>query len=126
HEEVEALLEQPDVSTPRGLRDRALIEVLYATGMRVSELVGIRPADLHLEEQYLTCIGKGSKERLIPIGLQATDWVRRYQRDGRPALVRGASVRSPRLFVNARGGPLTRVGFWKILKAYGRRARVRA
>jgi integrase/recombinase XerD len=119
-EEVDALIAQPDVTTPRGLRDRALIELLYATGMRVSELVSVRAADLHLTEHYLTCIGKGNKERLIPMGEQAATWIRTYQREGRPAMLKGRS--SPRLFVNARGGPLTRVGFWKILKAYGRRA----
>ncbi len=107
-----------------------MIEVLYATGMRVSELVGIRAADLHLDEQYLTCIGKGNKERLVPIGEQATAWVRRYERDGRRG-ARGAARRgtrsSPRLFLNARGGPLSRVGFWKILKDHGapRRAAAR-
>ena len=118
-EEVDHLIAQADVSTPRGLRDRAMTELLYATGMRVSELLGIRASDLHLDEHYVTCIGKGNKERLIPIGELATDWVRRYQQTGRPALVKRAS---PRLFVNARGGPLSRVGFWKILKAYARRA----
>ena len=118
-EEVDRLIAQADVSTPRGLRDRAMTELLYATGMRVSELLGIRASDLHLDERYVTCLGKGNKERLIPIGEQATDWVRRYQQTGRPALVKRAS---PRLFVNARGGPLSRVGFWKILKAYARRA----
>ena len=117
-EEVDRLIAQPDVSTPRGLRDRAMIEMLYATGMRVSELVGIRASDLHLDEHYVSCIGKGNKERLIPIGEQATDWVRRYQQAGRPALVKRASTR---LFLNARGGPLSRVGFWKILKAHARR-----
>jgi integrase/recombinase XerD len=129
-EEVDALIAQPEVSTPRGLRDRALIELLYATGMRVSELLAMRSVDLHLESRCLTCVGKGNKERLIPIGDQAAEWVRRYERDGRPALVarrpaapRGAAAR---LFVNARGGPLSRVGFWKILKGYGRRAGLRA
>ena len=122
-EEVDSLIAQPDVTTPRGLRDRALIELLYATGMRVSELVSVRPADLHLDEQYLTCIGKGNKERLIPIGEQAADWVERYQASARPELVRRAKGRvTPKLFVNARGGSLSRVGFWKILKGYGRRA----
>ena len=121
-EEVDALLAQPDVSTPLGLRDRAMIELLYATGMRVSELIGVRHDDLHLREQYVTCIGKGNKERLIPIGEQAAQWVERYQRDGRPALARGRT--SPRVFLNVRGGPLSRVGFWKILKAYGRRAKL--
>ena len=124
-EQVDALIAAPDVATPRGLRDRAMIEVLYATGMRVSELVGIRGADLHLDADYLTCIGKGNKERLIPMGEEAAEWVRRYQRDGRPPLVtraRATRRSSPRLFVNMRGGPLSRVGFWKILKAYGRHA----
>ena len=124
-EQVDLLLAAPDVATPRGLRDRAMIEVLYATGMRVSELVGIRAADLHLDADYLTCIGKGNKERLIPMGDEAAEWVRRYQRDGRPALVtraRAAKRSSPRLFLNMRGGALSRVGFWKILKEYGRRA----
>ena len=118
--DVERLIAQPDVSAPLGLRDRAMIELLYATGMRVSELVGVRAGDLHLDEEYLTCIGKGDKERLVPIGREAAGWVRRYQRDARPLLARHA--RTVRLFVNARGGPLSRVGFWKILKRYGRRA----
>jgi integrase/recombinase XerD len=122
-EEVDTLLAQPDTSTPLGLRDRALIELLYATGMRVSELVGVRAADLHLDEQYLTCIGKGNKERLIPIGEQAAAWIERYQANVRPGLTRHAKGRAtPQLFVNARGGPLSRVGFWKILKGYGRQA----
>jgi integrase/recombinase XerD len=119
-EDVDRLIAQPDVSTALGQRDRAMIELLYATGMRVSELVAVRVADLHLAEHYLTCIGKGRKERLVPIGEQAADWVGRYQRDSRRALLDGRS--SQRLFVNARGGPLSRVGFWKILKGHGRRA----
>jgi integrase/recombinase XerD len=123
-EEVDRLLAQPDVTTPRGLRDRALIELLYATGLRVSELTSLRPGDVNLEASYLTCTGKGEKQRIVPMGDEAADWVRRYLRDARPALLGKRS--SPRLFVNARrGGPgLTRVGFWKILKAYGRTARV--
>lgn len=119
-EQVDTLIAQPDVSEPRGLRDRAMIELLYATGLRVTELVGVRLSDLHLDEQYLTCIGKGSKERLVPIGEQASEWVRKYQAGGRRHLLKGRA--SPRLFLNARGGPLSRVGFWKILKQYGRRA----
>ena len=119
-EEVDTLIAQPDVSTPLGLRDRAMIELLYATGVRVSELVSVRTADLHLAEHYMTCIGKGSKERLIPIGEQASDWIRRYQGGGRHELLKGRA--SPRLFVNARGGPLSRVGFWKILKNHARGA----
>ncbi len=120
-EEVDRLLEQPDISTPRGLRDKALIEVLYATGLRVSELIALRAGDLNLEEGYLTCIGKGDKQRMVPLGQQAIGWVRRYIRDGRVALLRKKA--SPWLFVNARdGGPLSRVGFWKVLKAYGKSA----
>jgi integrase/recombinase XerD len=119
-EQVDTLITQPDVSEPRGLRDRAMIELLYATGLRVTELVGVRLSDLHLDEHYLTCIGKGSKERLVPIGEQASEWVRKYQAGGRRHLLKRRA--SPRLFLNARGGPLSRVGFWKILKQYGRRA----
>lgn len=123
-DEVDRLLAQPDVSTPRGLRDKALIEVLYATGLRVSELVALRPADLNLEEGYLSCVGKGDKERLVPIGQEAVQWVERYTREGRPQLLRRRGT-SPWLFVNARdGGPLTRVGFWKVLKDYGIKAGV--
>ena len=119
-EEVDALLANPDVATPLGLRDRAMFELLYATGMRVSELVGVRGADLHLEEHYLTCIGKGNKERLIPIGRQAAEWVTQYQKKARAELVARAKGKgSTRLFVNARGGSLSRVGFWKILKRHG-------
>jgi integrase/recombinase XerD len=120
-EEVDRLLTQPDTATPRGLRDKALIEVLYATGLRVSELISLRAGDLNLEEGYLTCIGKGDKQRMVPLGQDAVDWVRRYVRDGRPALLRKGA--SPWLFVNARdGGALSRVGFWKVLKAYGKMA----
>jgi integrase/recombinase XerD len=97
-----------------------MIELLYATGLRVSELVGVRLADLHLDDHYLTCIGKGSKERLVPIGDQASDWIARYQSSARRVLLKGRS--SPRLFLNVRGGSLSRVGFWKILTAHGRRA----
>jgi integrase/recombinase XerD len=121
-EEVDRLIAQPDVSTPRGLRDRALIELLYATGMRVSELVGIRAADLNLASHYLTCTGKGQKQRLIPIGDEAAGWISRYVRDGRPHLDRGRRS-STRLFLNARDGKaLSRVGFWKVLKSYARQA----
>jgi integrase/recombinase XerD len=121
-EEIDRLIAQPDVGSPRGLRDRALIELLYATGMRVSELVGLRPGDVHLEASYLTCTGKGEKQRVVPIGDEAAKWVGRYLLEARSALL--GKRRSNRLFVNARGaGPgLTRVGFWKILKAYARTA----
>jgi integrase/recombinase XerD len=117
-EEVDRLLERPDAGTPRGLRDRALIEVLYATGLRVSELVHLKTSDLNLEVGYLTCMGKGSKERIVPLGEQAVNWVTRYLREGRGPLMKGRT--SPWLFVNGpRGEPLTRVGFWKLLKRYG-------
>jgi integrase/recombinase XerD len=117
-DDVDRLLAQPDVSTPRGLRDKALLELLYASGMRVSELLAIKPGDLNLDEGYLSCIGKGDKQRIVPMGQQAADWVRRYIREGRPELLHRRS--SPWLFVNARdGGRLSRVGFWKVLKAYG-------
>src|SRR6185437_9958854 len=107
-DDVDALMAQPDVATPLGVRDRAMIELLYATGLRVSELVGVRVADLHLAEQYLTCVGKGSKERLVPIGEQAAGWIDRYRAGARTKLLKGRA--SPRLFVNARGGSLSRVG----------------
>jgi integrase/recombinase XerD len=125
-EEVDRLIAQPDVSAPRGLRDRALIELLYATGMRVSELVGLRPADINLEASYLTCTGKGDKQRIVPIGDEAATWVRRYVKEARPVLLARRS--SQRLFVNVRGGGsgLTRVGFWKILKGYARSAGLKA
>jgi integrase/recombinase XerD len=115
-DDVDALIAQPDVATPLGLRDRAMIELLYATGLRVSELVGVRVVDLHLDERYLTCIGKGSKERIVPIGDQAADWIDRYRSTARKLLLKNRAA--PRLFVNARGGSLSRVGFWKILKHY--------
>jgi len=118
-DEVDRLLAQPDVSTPRGLRDKALISVLYATGLRVSELISLKLPNLHLQEGYLTCIGKGDKERIVPIGQEATDWVRKYIAEAWPKLVPKSS---PWLFVNARGGPLSRVGFWKLLKEYGLKA----
>ena len=121
-DEVDRLLAQPDTNAPRGMRDKALLEVLYASGMRVSELVSLKPGDLNLDEGYLTCVGKGDKERLVPIGHDATNWVQRYMREGRPALLHDRT--SPWLFVNARGGRLSRVGFWKILKAYGLAANI--
>jgi integrase/recombinase XerD len=121
-EDVDRLIAQPDVTIPRGLRDRALIELLYATGMRVSELITLRPPDINLAASYLTCMGKGDKQRIVPIGDEAARWVAQYVRDARPQLLGKRS--SPRLFVNARGGGfgLTRVGFWKILKQYAKQA----
>ena len=120
-DEVDRLLDAPDTTRPRGVRDRALIELFYATGLRVSEMVSLRQQDLNLEGGYLTCTGKGRKQRLVPIGDEASAWLTRYLQEGRPALLKHRS--SPKLFVNARGGAsLTRVGFWKILKEHGRHA----
>ena len=122
-EEVDRLLEQPDLSTASGIRDRALLELLYATGMRVTELVTLRPEAVNLRAGFLTCLGKGNKERVVPIGRAAADWLARYLETGRPALLKHRD--SEYLFVNARGGPsLSRVGFWKIIKKYGRQAGV--
>lgn len=118
-DEVDRLLAQPDVATPKGLRDKALISVLYATGLRVTELISLKLASLHLQQGYLTCIGKGDKERIVPIGQEAAGWVERYLADARPKM---AARSSTWLFVNARGGSLSRVGFWKLLKDYGLKA----
>jgi len=118
--EVDALLNQPDSSTPAGLRDRAMLELLYATGMRVSELVHLRWEDIQLNLGILRCQGKGSKERLIPIGKSALQVVETYAREGRPKLAKKSGV--PYFFLNQRGGGLSRVGFWKILGSYGRAA----
>ena len=122
-DEVDRLLAQPDVSVPRGIRDKALIELLYATGLRVTELLSLRAGDIVLDAGYLTCIGKGDKERLVPLGDSAADWIRRYIADARPTLLKGR--KSNWLFVNAKGGgQLSRVGFWKLLKEYGIKAGV--
>jgi integrase/recombinase XerD len=121
--QVDRLLAQPDTATPRGLRDKALIELLYATGLRVTELLSLKPADVNLDAGYLTCIGKGDKQRIVPLGHAAADWVRRYIAEGRPKLLK--TRKTPWLFVNAKGGTrLSRVGFWKVLKAYGVKAGV--
>ena len=119
--QVDRLLAQPDPATPRGLRDKALIELLYATGLRVTELLSLKAGDVSLEAGYLTCIGKGDKQRIVPLGQAAADWVRRYIAEGRPALLKAR--KTPWLFVNAKGGGrLSRVGFWKVLRDYGIKA----
>jgi len=119
-EEVETLLAKPDISTPRGLRDKAMLEVLYATGMRVSELVQVRCADLESSLGVIRCLGKGNKERLIPVGKSALRAVEAYRQDGRAKFCQTGN--EPFLFLNRQGKPLTRVGFWKILAGYGREA----
>ena len=123
-EEVERLLEQPDPKTPLGQRDRAMLEVLYSTGLRVSELIGLRVSDLDVKVGCVRCIGKGDKERIVPVGKKALGMVERYLREARPKLL-GKVTGSPTLFVNRRGRQLTRVGVWKILSEYGRRAGLR-
>ena len=125
-EEVEKLLEQPDSKTPTGLRDRAMLEVLYSTGLRVSELISLGVSDLDVKVGCVRCIGKGDKERIVPVGKKALGMVDKYLREGRPQLLRNAKASSaPALFVNRRGAALSRVGVWKILSAYGRRAGLR-
>ena len=119
-EEVESLLKTPSLATPSGLRDKAMLELLYATGMRVSELTGIGHGDLDAGLGILRCLGKGNKERLIPVGRDALQAVEAYMRQGWPKLLKGRSSRY--LFLNQRGGRMSRVGFWKILSAYGRKA----
>jgi integrase/recombinase XerD len=123
-EEVERLLEQPDSTTALGLRDRAMLEVLYSTGLRVSELIGLRVSDLDSKVGCVRCIGKGDKERIVPVGREALMMVEKYLRDARPKLL-GKLRGSPTLFVNRRGVSLSRVGVWKILSGYGKRAGLR-
>jgi integrase/recombinase XerD len=119
-DEVAKLLGQPTGAEPIDLRDRALLELMYACGLRASEAIGLDVADLDLDELVLRAHGKGSKERLVPVGRTAADAVRRYLRRGRPALV-GAAVQR-RLFLNFRGGPLTRQGLYKIVQRHARSA----
>jgi integrase/recombinase XerD len=120
--QVEALLASPDPATPLGLRDRAMLELLYATGLRVSELVGLTLPQLRLDAGFLVAFGKGSKERIVPVGEQAELWVARYLREVRPQL---ASGRHQAVFVNRLGEPMSRMGFWKNLGAHGRKAGIR-
>jgi integrase/recombinase XerD len=115
-EDVEALLESPDTKAPLGLRDRAMLELMYGTGVRVSELVGLKLDELDLEGRTILVRGKGNKQRLLPLGGQARYWLERYLERGRGAVPNSSSSRG--LFVNSRGRPLTRMGFWKILKKY--------
>ena len=116
-DQVEALLRAPDTGRPAGVRDRAMIELLYATGLRVSEMVGLERTQLQLDAGYLVAFGKGAKERVAPIGEAAETWLRRYLRDVRPAMAKG---RHDVVFVSYRGQGLTRQGIWKLLRNYGR------
>ena len=119
-EEVASLLSQPRGQGPLAVRDRGLLELMYACGLRASEAVGLELSDVDLEEGLLCARGKGSKERIVPIGRQALGALRAYLRGGRPALVGDAP--QPRLFVNHRGGQLTRQGLYKIVQGHARRA----
>jgi integrase/recombinase XerD len=121
--EVEQLLDAPDVTTPQGLRDRAMLETLYASGLRVSELVGLKTIQASLDMNVVRVLGKGSKERLTPLGEEAADWIARYQREARPLLLTGR--KSDALFVTARGGPMTRQAFWALVKRHAARAGIR-
>jgi len=115
-EEVTRLLEVPRPGTPAGIRDKAMLETLYATGFRVSELLSLEVGDINVRMGYARCIGKGSRERIVPVGSVALMWVETYLRSARGQLVRGRNERA--LFVNCRGRRMTRQGFWKIIKAY--------
>ncbi len=118
--QVEALLAAPDVATPLGLRDRTMLELMYASGLRVSELVGLKSVHLSLVEGALRITGKGARERLVPFGEEARAWVLRYAQQGRGALL--GERPSDHLFVTARGAGMTRQGFWLIVKKHARRA----
>ena len=124
-DDVERLLGAPDRGTARGLRDAAMLEVLYATGLRVSELVGLLVSDVVLDPGFVIATGKGSKQRVVPLGEEARDAVRSYLDGGRARLMRPGRGQDE-LFPNGRGGRMTRQGFWKALKRYGRQAGVRS
>ena len=115
-DEVRRLLIQPDPETPLGLRDQAMIEILYATGLRVSELVSLKTHEIDLEGDYLKVRGKGSKVRVVPFGRWAKEKLMRYLKEARPGLLKGRA--SPFLFLNRSGKSLTRQGFWKLLRHY--------
>lgn len=118
--EVDRLLAAPNTDKPLGVRDRAMLEVLYGCGLRVSELVGLTLDRIHLDERYLRCMGKGRKERIVPFGESARAWIDRYLRDERPRFTRGSD--SPAVFLSSRGGPLDRKSVWKSVRAHARRA----
>ncbi|MCL2012206.1 MAG: site-specific tyrosine recombinase XerD [Cystobacterineae bacterium] len=119
-EEVDALLGSPQVDTGAGLRDKAMLELLYATGMRVSELVSLGLDAVRLEEGYVRVVGKGQKERLIPLGRSAAQAISDYLREGRPGLLKGKPSKA--LFISSRQKPMSRMGFWKLLRRYALKA----
>jgi integrase/recombinase XerD len=120
--EVEALLEAPDVSRPLGLRDRAMLETLYATGVRVSELVSLTVGQLRIDPGYVRVWGKGGKERIVPVGSQARAWLARFLEQARPAL---DTKHRDEIFLTVRGAGMTRQCFWQLIKRYGRAAGIR-
>lgn len=122
-EEVERLLAQPDAKTVVGLRDKAMIELMYSTGLRVSELCGLRVSDLEMQVGCLRCLGKGNKERLVPVGRSALALVQEYLRDSRPKLL--GDKTSASLFLSRIGTPINRIAFWRMLSDYGRKAGLR-
>jgi len=122
-EVVAALIESPDLNEPRGVRDRSVLELLYATGMRASECLGLTLDDVNLSAGYVVCTGKGRKQRLVPVGAEAARWVSRYLRDVRPLSTRVRD--SGRLFVNPRGGRLSRQSLWTIVRRAAARAGLR-
>jgi integrase/recombinase XerD len=122
-DEVERLLAQPDASSAVGLRDKAIIELMYSTGIRVSELAGIRVGDLQLDAGCLRCVGKGNKERLVPVGKKALAVVESYLKRSRPELLKDGAL--PHLFLNQRGRPMDRITIWKMMGRYGRKAALR-
>jgi integrase/recombinase XerD len=121
--EVEALLAQPDTASSLGLRDKAMLELLYACGLRVSELLTMKQSDLFFGQGFVRCFGKGSKERVIPVGQAAQKWVGSYLSQARPGLIRKKATDI--LFLNNRGTGLSRMGFWKILRHYAKMAGIR-
>lgn len=121
--DVDALLSSPDEAKPDGKRNKAMLEVLYAAGLRVTELVSLKIRDLNLEAGYLKSMGKGSKERLVPLGKKARDATRLYILSARPGFLKGRE--SPDLFITNRGTRMTRQGFWKIIKAYAMQAGIK-
>jgi len=123
-EDAAALVESPDLSAPEGLRDRAMLELLYASGLRASECLALRLEDLNIAAGYVTATGKGNRQRLVPVGAQALKWVERYATTSRPALVKRGDPGA--LFVNRYGRPLSRQALWMVIKRAGRRAGVRS
>jgi len=121
--QVEALLTAPDTAKPLGLRDRAMLELLYASGLRVTELVALKSVQLGLQDGVLKVMGKGARERLVPFGDEARRWIMKYLAEGRAPILKGQL--SEALFVTVRGGPMTRQMFWTLLKQYAVRAGVR-